>query len=158
MEKLVPSAVFLLSCLLISPADGHDCWGGGHHCGDAWNCGDHHGGRSALQAPRSVSPSYPATTPRVVDGKISEIIYLPGATADSAMIEARVLVDSRATLVRLAPVGFLKQSQLLLREGDTVAVTGFEVSGMDGDLVVATEVRKGDKRVVLRDPRGRPVW
>ena len=69
-----------------------------------------------------------------------------------------MLVDSRPTLVRLAPVGFLRQSYLLLGEGDTVAVTGFEVSGMDGDLIAATEVRKGNKRVVLRDRRGRPVW
>jgi hypothetical protein len=157
MEHPIPSAVVLLSCLLISPAAGHDCWGG-HHCGDDWNCNDHHGGRSALQSPRSVSPSYAATAPKVVDGKISEIIYLPGATADSAMVEARVLASGQATLVRLAPVGLLKQSQLVLREGDTVSVAGFEVSGMDGDLVVATEIRKGDKRVVLRDPRGRPVW
>ena len=74
------------------------------------------------------------------------------------MVEARVVADARATLVRLAPVGFLKQSQLVLREGDTVSVTGFDVGGMDGDLVVAIEIRKGDKRVVVRDPRGRPVW
>jgi hypothetical protein len=74
------------------------------------------------------------------------------------MVEARVVADARATLVRLAPVGLLKQSQLVLREGDTVSVTGFDVSEMDGDLVVAIEIRKGDKRVVLRDPRGRPVW
>jgi len=156
VEKLIPSAVFVLSCLLISPAAGHDCRGG-HHCGDDWNC-DHHGSRSALQSPRSVSPSYAATAPRVVDGKISEIIYLPGATPEGAMVEARVVADARATLVRLAPVGFLKQSQLVLREGDTVSVTGFDVGGMDGDLVVAIEIRKGDKRVVVRDPRGRPVW
>jgi len=156
MEKLIPSAVVLLSCLLISPAAGHDCWGG-HHCGDGWNC-DHHGNRSALQSPRSVSPSYAATAPKVVDGKILEIIYLPGASTDSAMVEARVLASGQATLVRLAPVGLLKQSQLMLREGDTVSVTGFDVSGMEGDLVVAIEIRKGDKRVVLRDPRGRPVW
>ena len=156
MEKLIPSAVFVLSCLLISPAAGHDCRGG-DHCGDDWNC-DHHGSRSALQSPRSVSPSYAATAPRVVDGKISEIIYLPGVTADSAMVEVRVFADARATLVRLAPVGLLKQSQLVLREGDTVSVTGFDVGGMDGDVVVAIEIRKGDKRVVVRDPRGRPVW
>ena len=156
MEKLIPSAVFVLSCLLISPAAGHDCRGG-DHCGDDWNC-DHHGSRSALQSPRSVSPSYAATAPRVVDGKISEIIYLPGATPESAMVEALVVADAGATLVRLAPVGLLKQSQLVLREGDAVSVTGFDVSGMDGDLVVAIEIRKGDKRVVLRDPHGRPVW
>lgn len=156
MKKLIPGAVFLLSCLLISPAVGHDCRGS-HHCGDDWDC-DHHGSRSAQQSPRNASPSYAATVPRVVEGKISEIIYLPGATADSAMVEARVVADARMTLVRLAPVGLLKQSQLVLREGDTVSVTGFDVSGMDGDLVVAVEVRKGDKRVVLRDPKGLPVW
>ena len=156
MEHPIPNAVFLLSLLLVSPAAAHDCWGG-HHCGSDWNC-DHHGSRSALQSQGSVSPSYAATAPKVVDGKISEIIYLPGATADSAMVEARVVASGRTTLVRLAPVGLLKQNQLVLREGDTVSVTGFEVSGMDGDLVVATEIRNGDKRVVLRDSRGRPVW
>jgi hypothetical protein len=124
MEHPVPNAVFLLSCLLVSPAAAHDCWGG-HHCGGDWNC-DYHGSRSALQSPRSVSPSRAATAPRVVDGTISEIIYLPGATADGAMVEARVVASGRATLVRLASVGLLKQCQLVLREGDTVSVTGFD--------------------------------
>ena len=99
-----------------------------------------------------------ATAPRVIEGKISEIIYLPGGTADSAMVEARVVADARNTLVRLAPVGLLKQSKLVLREGDTLSVTGFAVSEMYGDLVVAIDVHKGDKRVVLRDPLGLPVW
>jgi len=74
------------------------------------------------------------------------------------MVEARVFASERTTLVRLAPVGLLKQSHLVLREGDTVSVTGFEVTGMQGDLLVAIEIRKGDQRVVLRDRRGRPVW
>jgi hypothetical protein len=156
MEHPIPSAVFLLSCLLISPAAGHDCCGD-HHCGDGWNC-DRHGSRGALQTQGSVSPPYAAAASKVVDGKISEIIYLPGATADSAMVEARVFASGRATLVRLAPVGLLKQSQLLLREGDTVSVAGFEVGGMEGDLIVAVEIRKGDQRVVLRDSRGQAVW
>jgi hypothetical protein len=69
-----------------------------------------------------------------------------------------VLTSTGDSLVRLAPVGLLKQGRLVLREGDTISVTGFEGGGMDGDLVVASEIRKGDTRVVLRDPRGRPVW
>ena len=89
MRHTILNAVFLLSCLLISPAAGHDCWGG-HHCGNGGYCGRY---------------------------------------------------DSRGA-----------------QQGDTVSVTGFEVSGMEGDLVVTTEIRKGDQRVVLRDPRGQPVW
>jgi len=43
-------------------------------------------------------------------------------------------------------------------DGQIVVDVGHLYSWPKGDLVVATEVRKGDKRVVLRDPRGRPVW
>jgi hypothetical protein len=156
MKHPVPSVVFLLSCLPISPATAHDCWGD-RHCGDEWNC-SRHGSRGASQSQPSGSPSDAAPAPKVVNGRISEIIYLPGTTADSAMVEARVLTSTGDSLVRLAPVGLLKQGRLVLREGDTISVTGFEVAGMDGDLIVASEIRKGDTRVVLRDPRGRPVW
>ncbi len=158
MEYPIPHAmlVFVFFCLLVSPADAHDCWGS-HHYEDGWNC-DHHGSRYAVPSQGSVSPSYASPAPKVINGKVSEIIYLPGATADSAMVEVRVTAGAGATLVQLAPVGLVKQSQLTLREGDVVSITGFDVNGMDGDLLVATEIRKGDKRVVLRDPRGRPVW
>ena len=146
----------LLSCLVISPAAGHDCWGS-HHGEEGWNC-DHHGYRNAVQSQGRAAPSYVTPAQRVIDGKVSEIIYLPGATSDSAMVEIRVTTVAGPTLVQLAPVGLLKQSQLMLKESDVVSVTGFEVSALDGDLFVATEIHKGDKRVVLRDARGRPTW
>jgi hypothetical protein len=158
MQFPIPNGVFLfvLFCLLISPAYGHDCWGG-HHCEDGWNC-DHHGSRYAVPSQGSVSPSYASPAPKVINGKVSEIIYLPGTTADSAMVEVRVTAGAGATLVQLAPVGLLKQSQLTLREGDVVSITGFDVNGMDGDLLVATEIHKGEKHLILRDTRGRPTW
>jgi hypothetical protein len=95
---------------------------------------------------------------RTAEGKITEVVYLPGTTADSGMVEVRLQSAGQNQLIRLAPVGLLKQSGLLLREGDTVIVKGFPVSGMEGDLLVATELHKGDKTVSLRDTRGRPVW
>ena len=156
MAHPIRNVVFLFSCLVISPAAGHDCWGG-HHCEDGWGC-DHHYGRSAPQPQGSVSPSHATPAPKVINGKVAEIIYLPGATADSAMVEVRVSAGAGATLVQLAPVGLLKQFQLTLREGDVISITGFDVNGMDGDLLVATEIHKGEKRVVLRDTRGRPTW
>ncbi len=76
---------------------------------------------------------------------------------DGGMVEARVLSGGGTTLVRLATVGFLKQRQLILREGDAVSITGYMVNGMEADLLVATEIRKGDQRVALRDSRGRLI-
>jgi hypothetical protein len=95
---------------------------------------------------------------RAAEGKITEIVYLPGATPDSSMVEVRLQSTGQSQLVHLAPVGFLKQRGLLLREGDTVIVKGFPVAGMEGDLLVATELRKGENALSLCDPRGRPAW
>ena len=93
-----------------------------------------------------------------IEGKVTEVVYLPGATPDSGMVEVRLQSAGQTKLIRLAPSGFLKQRGLLLSEGDTVTVKGFPVAGMEGDLIVATEVHKGDKGLSLRDMRGRPAW
>ena len=95
---------------------------------------------------------------RTAEGKITEVIYLPGATSDSGMVEVRLQSVGKSQLIRLAPVGFLKQSGFLLREGETVTVVGFPVAGMEGDLLVATELHKGEKTLSLRDAQGRQAW
>ena len=156
MTHPIRYAVCLFSCVVLSPAAGHDCWGN-HHGEDACNY-DHHSSRYAAPPLARVAPSYATPAQKVVDGKVSEIIYLPGANPESAMVEIRLDSAAGAALVQLAPVGLLKQNQLILRQGDAISITGFAVSGMDGDLLVATEVRKGDQRLALRDTRGRPAW
>jgi hypothetical protein len=103
-------------------------------------------------------PSGGTADSQTVDGKITGIVYLPGATADTGMVEVHLQSAGQTQLIRLAPAGFLKHSGLLLREGDTVIVKGFPVAGMEGDLLVATELHKGDKTLSLRDTRGRPAW
>jgi hypothetical protein len=37
-------------------------------------------------------------------------------------------------------------------------VKGFAVAGMEGDVLVATEVHKAAKTLSLRDTLGRPAW
>jgi hypothetical protein len=93
-----------------------------------------------------------------VEGKIVEVIYLPGATVDKGMVEIRLQSSDQTKLIRLAPSGFLKQGGLSLREGDAVSVIGYAVAGMEGDLIVATEIHSGDRVLPLRDTRGRSAW
>ena len=93
-----------------------------------------------------------------LEGKISEIVYLPGATPDTGVVEVRMQAAGQNKLIRLAPCGFLNQSGLDLKEGDEVSLKGFRVAGTDGELIVATAIQKGDKSLSLRDPRGQPLW
>ncbi|MFN7992430.1 MAG: hypothetical protein U0Q18_02450 [Bryobacteraceae bacterium] len=60
--------------------------------------------------------------------------------------------------MRLAPTGFLKQNGMILREGDTISVKGFRIEGMEGDLIVASEVLKSDRSLTLCDASGQTAW
>jgi len=159
MKWLEILGLFLfIGWLAPTPAVGQGCCHHDHHYGDCWDCDHcwHHGPAVA----RQFSSGSAGTTANVqtLEGRIGEVVYLPGPTPDSAMVELRLQSGGQTNLVRLAPSGFLKQGGLILREGDTVSVKGFVVAGMEGDLVVATEVHKGDKILSLRDTRGRPTW
>lgn len=151
--------IAFICCLSVVPAIGHDCCHHDHHCRDCCD-GYHdccHGSQTGHNS-RAWVPSSEATDLHTLEGKISEIVYLPGATPAGGMVELRVQSAGQSNLVRLGPAGYLKQSGLVLREGETVTLKGFLVAGMEGDLIVATEIHKGDKSLPLRDRRGRPMW
>jgi len=153
-------AIILITCwFAVVPAAAHDCCHHGDHDADCGDCNHDctHGVRGGGHCCGWASSSGVADL-RTAEGKITEVVYLPGATPDSSMVEIHLQSAGQSQLVRLAPVGFLKQGGILLREGDTVIVKGFPVAGMEGDFLVATELHKGDKVISLRDTRGRPVW
>ena len=156
--RIILGTIFAIACFSALPATAQCCCHHGHHCGDCDDC-DHHC-YSTSQPGRSDrwGPSTPAAVSETAEGKIAEVIYLPGATEDSGMAEIRLVSAGQARVVRLAPTGFLKQGGLLLREGDVVKVKGYPVASMDDDILVATEIDKGDKSLSLRDSRGRPAW
>lgn len=153
------ATVFLCTSLICGlsavPALAHHC-GGRHHADDCYYHDDYCWRGTAQPQSRSSARVAPIES-QAIEGKIAELIYLPGATSDGGMVEARVVSGGRSTVVRLAPVGILKQKQLVLREGDAISMTGYMVNGMEGDLLVATKIRKGDQRIPLRDGRGRLI-
>ena len=151
----VIALILFIGWFSLLPAAAHDCCHHGNHDADDGGC-CHHGQASGHCCDRA--PSNGVADLQKAEGKITEVVYLPGATPDASMVELHLQSAGQSQLVRLAPVGFLKQSGLLLREGDTVMVKGFPVAGMEGNLLVATEVHKGEKALSLRDTQGRPAW
>ena len=137
------------------PAAAQGCGSHNHHA-DCSDCGHH--GQSAAPSQSRPAPSGETANLQTVEGKVDEVVYLSGATADSGMVEIRVQTAGQTKVVRLAPAGFLKQGGLRLREGDAVAAKGFPVSGMEGDLILSTEVRQGGTTLALRNAQGRPAW
>jgi len=92
------------------------------------------------------------------EGKVVEVIYLPGATRDSGMVEVRMMAGNQQILARLAPSGFLHQNQMDIREGDTIGITGYWAADSGRDTMIATELAKQGKTLQLRDNWGRSAW
>ena len=167
MKKIIFTGFILLLLSLFLP----DAWSHGCRrncdsscCGGGW-CGGWGGGFAPKQegpSPRLQGDNQQPTNPPYdqfsEEGKISEVNYVPGVNADAAMVEIRLLVGKQERLVRLAPVGFLNKNELSLKEGDTITIKGYQVATRDGELIVASQVQKAGKTLVLRNFRGRPVW
>lgn len=59
---------------------------------------------------------------------------------------------------RLGPKAFFEKHHFVISRGDSIKITGMRFSVSGKDVVLANEVRKGRKHLVLRGKYGRPVW
>ena len=155
--KRICAYVVLLAAGLISvfPATAHQC---SHHRSDACtgcsaDCysGCNHYGVAARQgAIRAAEDTR--------EGKVSEVIYLPGRTRDAAMVQIKLAAGTDQILIRLGPVGFLSNNDVNVREGDSIRVDGYWVTTAEGDLLVAMQLTRNGKTVRLRSDFGRSAW
>ena len=136
----------------------------GHHgCGNCacgtdgcrCDCGYHAMGGGCCQ---SGSMTRTRAKEALQEGKIAEINYLPGLTPEDATVQVRLLADAKASLIRLAPIGFLHENELELKEGDTLSVIGYWASTIDGHQFIAMRITKQGKSLSLRDAQGNPLW
>ena len=138
---------------------GSDCCVSG--IGDCRGC-DHHLNSTCKSTPCIRLPENQAEGNHAElnsrEGKVTEVNYLPGATPATAMVEIKLGPGTNPVLIRLGPTGFLRSNNLSIREGDSLRVTGYWVTGGDGDMLVATQVTAHGRTVRLRDDRGRPSW
>ena len=60
--------------------------------------------------------------------------------------------------VHLGPEAYIANQQFSFAKGDQIEVTGSKVAIKNTDTLIAREVKKGDKTLVLRDANGMPNW
>lgn len=60
--------------------------------------------------------------------------------------------------VHLGPASFIKEKGFSFGKGDQVEVTGSKVEYSGAEAIVAREVKKDGKTLLLRNPQGIPEW
>ena len=80
-------------------------------------------------------------------------------TGDSPSLSALVESGTDSLNAMIGPVTFLASNSLTLAAGDMIDISGSKVSMAGRPSLIATEIKKGDTKVVLRNKAtGAPAW
>ena len=69
-----------------------------------------------------------------------------------------VKTDKESLTVLVGPSSFLQEKNFSFAKGDQIEVTGSKVKYGDSDAIIAREIKKGDKVLMLRNEKGVPEW
>jgi DNA/RNA endonuclease YhcR with UshA esterase domain len=69
-----------------------------------------------------------------------------------------VKTDTGTIEVHVGPADYIASQQFSFAAGDVVEVTGSKVKMQDKDVLLAREIKKEGKTLVLRNAQGVPNW
>jgi len=101
---------------------------------------------------------YDPATVRTLKG---EVIWMKKLVPADGMADGlHLLLKTRdeSIPVHLGPLWFLERQDFSLAAGDVVEVVGSRVTFEGMPALIATEVKKGDNVLRLREPGGFPLW
>jgi hypothetical protein len=108
------------------------------------------------------SPMYDVKTETTIQGTVEsvETVAGTGGRARRAMGGTHLVVKTdRETLeVHVGPTAYLTEKGATLAKGDTLEIVGSRVTIDKEPVVIAKQIKKGDKTWTLRDASGRPLW
>ena len=114
--------------------------------------------QQGLGGPRG-SRRYDPKTEVTVKGTVEEVKEHPSPGGGLRTgLHVTLKTDNGSLDVHLGPTDYWKKNGFELAKGDSIEVTGSKSKVDDAEIVVAREVKKGDKAVTLRSAQGVPAW
>jgi hypothetical protein len=111
---------------------------------------------------RGASPMYDVKTEMTIKGTVESVETVTGAggRGHRALGGTHVTVktEKETPEVQAGPTAYLTEKGITLAKGDTLEILGSRVTIGEEPVVIARQIKKGDKTWTLRDASGRPVW
>ena len=101
-------------------------------------------------------PRYDASTETKISGAVQEVVQPQRGRMNG--IHLMVKAESGIIEVHLGPASFIAREGFSFAKGDAVEVIGSKVTINGAEVVIAREVVKDGKTLILRDKTGRPMW
>ncbi len=104
------------------------------------------------------SKMYDPKSVETISGEVTSISRMTPRKGMSAGIHMNVKTDKETVSVHLGPSWSLENQDLKIEPKDKVEVKGSRITFEGKPAIIASEVRKGDEVLRLRDDAGFPVW
>ena len=101
---------------------------------------------------------YNPATVETVSGQVVKIDKIVPTRGMSYGVHAQLKTELETIAVHLGPAWFIDRQKIKVEQGDTITVTGSRVTFKDAPAIIASEIKKGDAVLKLRDANGFPVW
>ena len=114
-------------------------------------------GRECVTARR-----FNASTVKTITGTVESVgSFKPEGAPAGATGGLRLRVKTtggQTVTVYAGPVSFAEQKDFFVMPGDQITITGSETKIRSRSVILASELKKGDKTLELRDKSGKPLW
>lgn len=118
---------------------------------------------------QQASPMYDVKTETTITGTIESVQaitemgargHAPGGMGHHGLGGMHLVVktEKEAIGVHLGPTAYLTEKGITLAKGDAVEIIGSRVTMGNEPVIIAKQIKKGDKTWTLRDASGRPLW
>jgi hypothetical protein len=112
----------------------------------------------AQRGTRGAPARYDTTTEVTLDGVIAAVTETTAPRRGRGGLHLTVTGGSRTFEVHVGPAEFVASKSFTFAAGEAISVTGSTIT-LDGSTVVlAREIKKGDRILALRDAKGFPLW
>jgi hypothetical protein len=147
MKRLTVSAVFFFSVLLMAAQSSAQPRGGMMWRGSGgWGPGTPY------------NRNYDQKSLETVSGEVVAVDLLTPGKGMSTGVHLNLKTDKEIVSVHLGPAWYLENQDVKIEKKDRVEVTGSRITFGGKPAIIASEVRKGDEVLTLRDKAGLPVW
>lgn len=104
------------------------------------------------------SRMYNPKTVEIIKGKAASIHVITPIRGMYQGVCVMVKNGKEIIPIHLGPEWYVENQDLAVEPSDTIEITGSRIN-LDGEsAIIASEIKKGDKRMVLRDDKGFPRW
>ena len=119
--------------------------------------GNTQNGGGILDALEGKTPSFDPATVKTITGEVTDVSGLQSQVG-LAPVQIKVRTEKETLPVILGPSDYLDTQNTKIQKGDQVEVTGSRVTQNNHPTLIATQVKKGDQTLKLRQNDGTPLW